>query len=163
MHERLKPFGFTSLVADPFVGAGVLNSVGAQATDLDALFEMSDVITLHAPLTNETRHIVNAGRLAAMKSTAVIVNTARGGLIDSAALEEALLAGRIGGAALDVFEQEPLPSTSALRDLPNVILTPHIAWYSMQSIERLQHFAADEVDRALSGRPARCPAPLECL
>lgn len=160
VHARLKPFGFSSIVADPFADAATLNSLGARAVDLDTLFSTADVITLHAPLTNETRHVVNAKRLALMKSTAVIVNTARGALIDTAALEEALTAGKIAGAALDVFEQEPLPATSRLRDFPNVVLTPHAAWYSAQATERVQGLAADEVDRALSGKPARCPAPV---
>lgn len=160
VHARLKPFGFSSVVADPFADAATLSSLGAKAVDLDTLFSTADVITLHAPLTDETRHVVNARRLALMKSTAVIVNTARGALIDPAALEEALAAGKIAGAALDVFEQEPLPATSRLRSFPNVILTPHAAWYSAQATERVQGLAADEVDRALSGKPARCPAPV---
>jgi D-3-phosphoglycerate dehydrogenase len=159
VYERLKPFGFNALVADPFADEKVLKSLGAQPVDLDTLFSQADVITLHAPLTEGTRHVVNAQRLASMKPTAVIVNTARGGLIDSTALEDALANGTIAGAALDVFEQEPLPATSRLRTLPNVILTPHAAWYSAQSVERIQALVADEVDRALSGKPSRCPAP----
>lgn len=160
VHARLKPFGFSSVVSDPFADAGMLNSMGAQAVDLKTLFRTSDVITLHAPLTDETRHVVNAERLASMKPSAVIVNTARGALIDTAALEEALATGKIAGAALDVFEQEPLPATSKLRELPDVVLTPHAAWYSAQATARVQGLAADEVDRALSGKPARCPAPV---
>jgi D-3-phosphoglycerate dehydrogenase len=160
VHARLKPFGFRSIVTDPFADVAQVNAAGAIPVDLDTLFTMADVITLHTPLTNETRHVVNASRLGTMKSTAIIVNTARGGLIDLAALEEALAAGRIGGAALDVFEQEPLPLTCRLKNLENVILTPHVAWYSEQSTDRVQSLAADEVDRALSGKPARCPAPI---
>lgn len=160
VHARLKPFGFTFVVSDPFADPGQLQSLGATPVNLDTLFTTADVITLHAPLTKETQHVVNATRLASMKSTAIVVNTARGGLIDFAALEQALAAGRIGGAALDVFEEEPLPMTSRLRNLANVILTPHAAWYSAQSTERVQSLAADEVDRALSGKPARCPAPV---
>ena len=127
--------------------------------DLDSLFATADVVSLHAPLTETTRHIVNARRLKMMKSTAIVVNTARGALIDTVALEEALAYGRIAGAALDVFEEEPLPAEAKLRKFPNVILTPHAAWYSAHSVERVQALAADEVDRALSGKPARCPAP----
>lgn len=160
VHARLRPFGFNFMVSDPFADSAQLNTLGAPAVDLDRLFKTADVITLHAPLTNETRHVVNAARLASMKPTAVIVNTARGGLIDFVALEEALAAGRIGGAALDVFDEEPLPMTSRLRNFPNVILTPHAAWYSAQSTERVQSLAADEMDRALSGKPPRCPAPV---
>lgn len=159
VHERLKPFGFAALVADPYANEAEVAALGATATQLDVLFQRADVITLHAPLTPDTRHIVNARRLACMKHTAVIVNTARGGLIDTAALEQTLANSGIAGAALDVFEHEPLPVDSRLRTLPNVILTPHASWYSDAAAERVQALAADEVDRALSGKPPRCPAP----
>jgi D-3-phosphoglycerate dehydrogenase len=159
VHARLQPFGFSSIVADPFVDLGKLAALNAQSVDLDTLFSTADAITLHAPLTPETRHVVDARRLGQMKSSAVVVNTARGGLIDAAALEEALRAKRIGGAALDVFEHEPLTANSGLRDLTNVILTPHAAWYSTRSAEQLQALAADELDRHLSGKPPRCLAP----
>jgi D-3-phosphoglycerate dehydrogenase len=160
VYARLKPFGFSGIVSDPYASATTLESLGAQAVDLDTLFSTADVITLHAHMTHATKHVVNAARLRLMKPTAVIVNTARGGLIDTLALEEALAEQRIAGAALDVFEAEPLPADSRLRLFPNVILTPHAAWYSAQSAERVQALAADEVDRHLSGQPARCPAPL---
>jgi len=160
VYGRLKPFGFSAIVADPFTDPTTLAAAGASAVDLDNLFSTADVITLHAPLTDATRHVVNKERLARMKPNAVIVNTARGGLIDPAALEEALAEKRIAGAALDVFEEEPLPANSGLRRFPNVILTPHAAWYSSSAVEKLQALAADEVDRHLSGQPARCPAPI---
>jgi D-3-phosphoglycerate dehydrogenase len=160
VYARLKPFGFSAIVADPYADAATLSQVGARAVDLDTLFTTADVLTLHSPLTPDTRHVVNAARLKQMKSTAVIVNTARGALIDTEALEEALLENRIGGAALDVFEQEPLPAHSRLRECKNAILTPHAAWFSDRSVENLQALAADEVDRHLSGRPPRCLAPM---
>jgi D-3-phosphoglycerate dehydrogenase len=160
VHARLRPFGFTGLVFDPYADAAALEALQAKAVDLDTLFSTADVIALHAPLTPATKHIVNAERLKRMKPTAVIVNTARGALIDTAALEQALADKRIGGVALDVFEEEPLPADSKLLRFSNVILTPHAAWYSAQSVERVQALAADEVDRHLSGRPARCPAPM---
>jgi D-3-phosphoglycerate dehydrogenase len=159
VHARLRPFGFRALVSDPYADESELKTLQVQSVDLDTLFATADLICLHAPLTPATKHLVNAERLQRMKATAVIVNTARGALIDTAALESALLENRIGGAALDVFEQEPLPLESPLRQLSNVILTPHAAWYSAQSALRVQALAADEVDRHLSGRPARCPAP----
>jgi D-3-phosphoglycerate dehydrogenase len=157
---RLKPFGFRAIVSDPYADAATLSAVGARAVDLESLFSTADIITLHAPLTEATRHVVNAERLARMKPTAVVVNTARGALIDPAALETALADKRIAGGALDVFEEEPLPANSSLRRFPNVIVTPHAAWYSSRAVEQLQSLAADEVDRHLSGRPARCPAPM---
>lgn len=163
VHARLKPFGFASIVSDPYATEETLNTLGARAEDLNDLLAKADVVTLHAPLTPATTHVINAQRLKLMKSTALIVNTARGALIEIAALEEALATNRLGGAALDVFEAEPLPEDSRLRHLPNVILTPHAAWYSAESASRVQAMAADEVDRHLSGKPARCPAPVQVL
>lgn len=159
VQSRLKPFGFKSIVADPYADASALADLGAERVDLDTLFAQANVITLHSPLTAETRHVVNAANLARMPAGGVVVNTARGGLIDPDALAEALRAGRLGGAALDVFETEPLPQDSVLRGCPNLILTPHAAWYSTSAIERLQSLAADEVRRHLTGEPMRCPAP----
>jgi len=160
VHGRLRAFGFSSIVADPYADSEALAALNARTVSLDELFSTADVVTLHCPLMPSTRHIINAQRLAQMKSTAIVVNTARGALIDPVALEEALNARRIAGAALDVFEQEPLPADSGLRRCANVILTPHAAWYSSRSAEQLQALAADEVDRHLSGRPPRCPAPI---
>jgi D-3-phosphoglycerate dehydrogenase len=160
VHARLRPFGFTTVVSDPFADEVSLLAAGARAMDLESLLAIADVVSLHAPLTPASQYLVDATRLKLMKSTAVIVNTARGALIDTAALEEALSENRIGGAALDVFEEEPLPESSRLRLYSNVILTPHAAWYSAQSASRVQAMAADEVERHLSGRPARCPAPM---
>ena len=161
VHARLQPFGFASIVSDPYAEPAALSALGARGVELDTLMSTADVVTLHAPLTSATKHLVNSHRLKLMKPTAVIVNTARGALIDTAALEEALGEQRLGGAALDVLEEEPLPASSRLRQLPTVILTPHAAWYSAQSAQRVQALAADEVDRHLSGRPARCPAPMQ--
>jgi D-3-phosphoglycerate dehydrogenase len=161
VHARMQPFGFTSIVSDPYADAATLAGLHAKPVDLDTIFSTADVVTLHAPLTPQTKHLVNAERLKRMKPTAVIVNTARGALIDSKALAEALAAKQIGGGALDVFEEEPLPPESPLRTAPNVILTPHAAWYSARSAERVQSLAAHEVDRHLSGKPARCPAPIQ--
>lgn len=160
VYARLRPFGFSGIVSDPFADAVTLEYAGARSVDLPTLFSTADVITLHAPLTPATHHVVNSERLKLMKASAVIVNTARGALIDTEALEESLTEKLIGGAALDVFEEEPLPATSRLRGLANVILTPHTAWYSARAAERVQELAADEVDRYLSGKPARCPAPM---
>lgn len=156
---RLKPFGFQGIVADPYADPAVLAEMGVGAVDLDTLFDRADVITLHCPLTPATRHVVNSARLARKPDRAALVNTARGGLVDPAALAAALVSGQLRAAALDVFETEPLPLDSPLRDCPNLLLTPHAAWYSTGAIERLQSLAADEVRRHLTGQPMRRPAP----
>ena len=156
--SRLKPFGFKAIVADPFADPEMLARLGVEAVDLDTLFDRADVVTLHCPLTPETRHVVNAARLARKPDRAALVNTARGGLIDPDALADALGSGQLRSAALDVFEMEPLPLDSSLRNCPNLILTPHAAWYSTSAIERLQSLAADEVRRHLTGQPMRRPA-----
>jgi D-3-phosphoglycerate dehydrogenase len=136
------------LVHDPF--ARLPETV--MAADMETLARESDYISLHAPLTPQTHHILNADRIALMKPTAIIVNTARGSLIDEVALAGALEAGRIFGAGLDVFETEPPAATSPLLRLPNVILSDHAGWYSEESVADLQRKAADEVVRILSGQ-----------
>jgi D-3-phosphoglycerate dehydrogenase / 2-oxoglutarate reductase len=156
--ERLRPFRFRFLVFDPAPGD---LPVGAErAHRSEDVLSAADAITLHAPSTPTTRGMINAETLKRMKPTAFLVNTARGDLIDEAALADALAAGTIAGAALDVFQTEPLPATSPLRTAPNLTLSPHAAWYSDASIGKLQSLAADEITRALAGAPARCPVPV---
>ena len=119
------------------------------------LLTESDYISLHAPLTPQTRHLINAATLAKMKATAVIVNTARGELIDEKALATALSGGRIAAAGLDVFEQEPPAPDHPLLRSPNVVLSGHVGWYSKDAVRELQTRAAQEIVRVLSGgRPA---------
>jgi D-3-phosphoglycerate dehydrogenase len=113
------------------------------------------VLSLHLPLNAETRHVVAAQRLAQMKRSAIIVNTSRGGLIDTVALAEALSAGRLGGAGLDVFENEPLEADHPLRACENALLTSHVAWFSDQSVPLLRRLAAEECLRGLTGRPLK--------
>jgi len=156
---RLQPFGFRFLVADPQLDDARAKALGATRVDIAALFREADVLSLHAPATPETTHVVNTGNLAMMRPGAVIVNTARGRLIDEAALADALARGVIGGAALDVFETEPLSPESPLRTAPNLILTPHAAWYSDAAIVKLQELVADDITRLLRGQPLRCPVP----
>ena len=155
--ERLRPFGFQFVAFDPMLTSETAASLGVTSLELEAVLEQSDAISLHSPLLPQTHHLMNAERLARMKPSAVIVNTARGGLIDTKALVEALRAGKLGGAALDVFETEPLELDAGLRDLEHVLLTPHMSWYSEDAIERLQQLAAEEALRALEGMPLRCP------
>jgi D-3-phosphoglycerate dehydrogenase len=141
------------LVYDPFVDAAAITKSGAEKVDIDTLLSEADYISIHAPLTPETRHIINAAALKKMKSTTVIVNTSRGAIIDTEALARALQEGEIFAAGIDVFEKEPLPLDHPLVSVPNVILTPHLAWYSKESTRDLQTGAAMEVKRVLSGQP----------
>ena len=122
---------------------------GASTRDLEALLAESDVVSLHIPLTPETRGLLGAGRLALMKRDAVLVNTARGGIVDEAALAAMLRSGRLGGAALDVFDNEPLPTGSPLAGAPRLILTPHIAGVTLEANERVSALIAERVAEAL--------------
>ncbi len=153
--KRLMPFGFRFIATDPF---GV-PTAGVAFVDFPTLLARSDCLTLHAPATKDTVGIMNAAAFAQMQPTAFIVNSARGDLVDEAALAAALTAGKLGGAALDVFAVEPLPDASPLRNAPNLVLTPHAAWYSEVAVHKLQSLVADEITRALTGQPPRRPIP----
>ena len=131
---------------DPAVSA---DEPGARRCGLDELLRRSDVVSLHVPLERETRNLLDAGRLALMKEHAVLINTARGGIVDEAALAAALRAGRLGGAALDVFADEPLPAGSPLAGAPNLVLTPHVAGLSRESNVRVSRMIAERVTQAL--------------
>lgn len=133
---------------------------GVEPSDLDRLCQHADAISLHLPLTDATRHLFDRERIASLKETAILVNTARGGLIDESALTEALRHGGLHGAGLDVFEDESPTGIGSLRELPNVVLTGHVAWYSEESQRDLQAKAAREVARVLSGsRPVHWVNP----
>ena len=110
------------------------------------------MVSLHVPLTESTRNLVNAARLARMKPEAILINTARGGVVDEAAVASALRTGRLGGAALDVFEREPLAAGSPLAGCPNLILTPHVAGVTRESNARVSTLIADKVAAALAQR-----------
>lgn len=153
---RLAPFGFRFLAHDPYFTGSFPRLT---LTDLPTLLAQSDALTLHAPATPETTGIINATTLAQMKPTAVLVNTARGDLIDEPALAAALAQGKLAGAALDVFQTEPLPADNPLRQAPNLLLGPHAAWYSDVAVDRLQSLVADEITRALTGQGVRKPIP----
>ncbi|SEJ56587.1 hydroxyacid dehydrogenase [Achromobacter sp. NFACC18-2] len=125
---------------------------GAEPLPLDDLLAQADVVTLHVPLTPETRHLLDAARIDRMRAGAVLINTSRGGIVDEAALANALRAGRLRGAALDVFEQEPLPAGSPLAQAPNLILTPHIAGLTQEANTRVSDMVAAGVTMALDAR-----------
>ena len=152
LHRKLSGLGLARVLAhDPYVDAAEMRAAGAEPAGIDELLAASDYVSIHAPLTPETRGIIDRSRLAAMKPTAIIVNTARGGIIDEYALADALRAGGIGYAALDVFETEPLAADSPLRELDTVILTDHNAYYTEESLVELKTKAALRVRTALEG------------
>ena len=126
-------------------------SRNAPPAALDALLESSDVVSIHATLSQETRGLIDARRLALMKPTAYLINTARGAIVDEAALVSVLREGRIAGAGLDVFAEEPLPSGHPLTQLPNVVLTPHLGWPTDEAYERFADAAADVILAWLDG------------
>ncbi|WP_051470697.1 C-terminal binding protein, partial [Arthrobacter sp. 35/47] len=145
---RLKPFGFPVLAFDPFIDPAVAAGQGIELVDMDTIFRRAHVISLHAPATPDTYKVVNAENLRKMLPASFIVNTARGSLVDQDAVLAALETGQLAGAALDVFDPEPLPTDHGLRNHSNAILTPHAAFYSEASLAALQRLAAEEVYRA---------------
>jgi (S)-sulfolactate dehydrogenase len=138
---------------DPFVPEGDPVWQTAGRLDLGALLATADVVSLHVPLTPGTRHLIDAPRIAAMKPGAILINAARGGVVDEAAVAAALRAGHLGGAALDVFETEPLTAGAAavFAGVPNLILTPHIAGVTVESNTRVSDLIADRVLAHLAG------------
>jgi D-3-phosphoglycerate dehydrogenase len=157
---RLAPFGMTVLGFDPYADADDLAAAGITACPFDELLRRSHAVSLHAPATEETHHLIDSAAIEQMPHGAVLVNTARGSLVDTDAVVAALRSGRLGGAGLDVVEGEPLSPDAELRRMHNLILTPHAAFYSEESVRRLQQLAAQEARRALLGEPLRCPVPL---
>jgi D-3-phosphoglycerate dehydrogenase len=157
MTPKAQAFGFEVIAYDPYASADLFAKHNVRSVSMDELLAKSDFISVHAPLTPQTRGLLNAAAFKKMKNTAVVVNTARGPLIDEKDLIAALDAGEIGGAGLDVVETEPLPADSPLLGRDNVILAPHTAFYSVEALEELQTKAAADVARVLSGEPAVYP------
>jgi len=159
---RARAFGVDVWAHDPFVDADQLRRDEVRSVTLDELLSGSDYLTIQAPLTADTRHLFNDKTLASMKPTAILINTARGPIIEDAALDRALRQGAIAAAALDDLEEEPAkqsdwqPSNALLRH-PNTIVTPHAAYYSEQAIHSIRTIAATEAVRVLSGQPPRSP------
>ena len=154
---KAKAFGLNVLTHDPFVAAEQVLALGAEAVGFDALLQRSDYVSIHAPLTAETRGLFGAATFAKMKPGALLINTARGPLVDEPALLAALKSGQIGGAALDVVATEPLPKESPLLGHDNLILSPHTAFYSEEALNELQSKCAADVARVLSGEPPVYP------
>lgn len=158
--ERARAFGVEIWAHDPFIDAASIREQGARPVSFDELLEGSDFLIIQAPLTADTHHLFNEPTLRRMKQTAVLINTARGPIVEDAALYAALSQGWIAGAALDDIEEEPAKqrefrSGNPLFQLPNVIITPHAAYYSEESIGAVRRIAAEEAVRVVSGHAPR--------
>lgn len=141
----------TCFVADPYADPAAVAAAGGKLVGLDQLLSESDIVSIHAPALPQTRHMIGAPQLALLRDNATLINTARGSLVDTAALEAACSNGRIH-AILDVTDPEPLPAGSVLYDLPNVVLTPHIAGSLGTETRRMSDTALDELERYLAGK-----------
>jgi phosphoglycerate dehydrogenase-like enzyme len=160
--QHLRGFDFAVLVSDPYLSAEEAAHFGAEKVEVDELLRRSDVVSLHAPSLPETHHLLDARRLALLRDGAVLVNTARGALVDGDALRAELVAGRID-AVLDTTDPEILLADSPLYDLPNVFLTPHIAGAMGAETQRMATLALDEIERFVKGEPLAHEIRLEDL
>ncbi|MEW6069580.1 MAG: phosphoglycerate dehydrogenase [Candidatus Thermoplasmatota archaeon] len=149
--KRARAFGMKCLTYDPYLSAEKAQEFGVQLVTLDTLLKESDFISIHAALTKETKGLIGAKELAKMKSSAYLINCARGGIIDEKALFEALKDKKIAGCALDVFEKEPLPSDSPLLKLDNIIFTPHLGASTEEAQKKAGDIIAEQVLKALRG------------
>jgi D-3-phosphoglycerate dehydrogenase / 2-oxoglutarate reductase len=149
--RRMAPFMGRIIANDPYVEQAVADEFGVSLVGLDELLADADLVSLHTPLTAETRHLIGPTQLARMKPGAFLINTSRGPVVDEAALIQALRSKRLAGAALDVMELEPLLPDSPLRELDNVVLTPHFAYYSEQAIEAMRDCVTHSVADVLRG------------
>ncbi|MFD2330566.1 C-terminal binding protein [Cohnella sp. GCM10020058] len=153
--QRAQSFNMRVIAFDPYISEAEFAKRNVRKATWERLLEESDILSIHLPLNAHTANMLNADALAVMKSTAYVLNTSRGGVIDTEALADALSRGQIGGAALDVLDREPLPPDHPLLSLDQCLITSHCAWYSEDSIRRLQHGAAAEVARLFSGEKPR--------
>ena len=151
---RAIAFGMSVQAYDPYFDEAFAVRHGTKKAGLDEVLSTSDFISLHVPLTDETRHMVNADRIAKMKKGAVVINTARGGLIDEEAAAEAIRTGALGGMGLDAFEQEPL-TDSPLKGLDCVIFTPHTGAHTAEAVEAMGMMSVDNCIAVLRGEPCR--------
>ncbi|MDS0220746.1 C-terminal binding protein [Haloarcula sp. S1AR25-5A] len=153
---KLRGFDVDVIAYDPYVPEYRMGDLGVESVTFETLLADSDIVSLHAPLTDETRGMIDADALDRMADDALLVNTARGGLVDETALYDALVNGDLGGAGLDVRESEP-PGESSLHDLDSVVCSPHVAWYSEESRTELTQTVAEDVIRVLRGEEPENP------
>ena len=149
--KKLQGFDVKIMAYDPFVKLEEFGKAGVMASDLESLLKVSDVITLHVALTPETKHLMNLDRLKLMKKESYLINMSRGAIVDEEALCEVLKEKGIAGAALDVFEQEPISKDSPLLTLDNVVLTPHNANFTLESLRRTDMMNATDLERFFKG------------
>jgi len=146
-------FGMRVLAYDPYVSAGDVEEAGAEAVDLEALLKSSDYVSIHCVLNEETRGLIGEDELSLMKPSAYLINASRGGVVVEEALIRTLREGRIAGAGLDVFAEEPIKPDNPLLGFENVVHTPHIAGGSVEALECVSRMVCDEALRILNGRP----------
>lgn len=151
--ELLRPFQVDILLYDPFVSDEQAAAWGCRKASFEEVLEQSDIISIHAPSIPETNHLFRAETLAKMKKDAVLINTARGSIIDEAALYEHMKAGNLKYACLDVFDPEPPAADHPLRSLPNVIMTPHLAGLANNGLKKIGQHVCEELERFLAGQP----------
>lgn len=154
--KKLRGFEPRILVCDPYPNNAALQQYDAELVGLDDLLVHSDIVTLHVPLLKETEAMIDKSRLGLMKPSAILINTARGGIIDEKALLECLKAGQISGAAIDVFPEEPVGTDYALLDMEQVVLSPHIASYTAEAIDAVSIQAAHNIVDVLQGHQCAC-------
>lgn len=166
---RAKAFGVSVIAYDPYLAKPVANDIGVELVDKQEILRRSDYLLMQAPMTEETRHFLSDAEFSSMKPGAIVVNTGRGPTIDNAALYRALTGGHLAAAGLDDPEEEPAkrsqwsPEDNPIFSLPNVIVTPHAAYYSEESIRTARETAANEVARVLTGRPPNYPVNAQAL
>jgi D-3-phosphoglycerate dehydrogenase / 2-oxoglutarate reductase len=154
--RSIKPFVRDVVGFDPFLAGEQFEAKGLARLSLEELFKTSDIISLHLPLSKESHHLISDEAIAEMKRSPILINVSRGGLIDGAALARALKSEKLSGAGLDVFEDEPNVHPELLA-LENVVLTPHVAWYSEEADLQLRRSAIEEIIRVLAGEPPKNP------
>ncbi len=161
--EKLRHFGMAFLICDPYLSQQRKDELGVRTDSLETVLRGSDFITLHTPLNDETRYIMNAETIAMMKPSACLINCSRGGMVDVDDLREALLAGTIAAAAIDVYQKEPPPPDYPLFGLDNVVLTPHLSWYSEDAERTIREKILQDIFMFLDGTGPRIPINPEVL
>ena len=161
--KLLQNFDVDVLLYDPYVSEEKCAEMGCKKADLETLLSVSDIVSVHAPSIPATNHMLNAETLRLMKKDAILINTARGSIIDEKALYEHMLAGNLKYACLDVFDPEPPAVDNPLRTLPNVILTPHLAGLAMNGRRRIGMHAAEEIEKFLNGEKMDCEVTKDML